>query len=135
MPVYEYACTSCGHHHEVSQSFSDAPLTVCPDCGGALRKVFGSIGIVLKGSGFYRTDSRAAASNGKAKKKETEGAGSSTGSSSSNGSSSEGGKAKEPGTSKGTTAESSSGSSTSGAAAPSGAEGGAASSTSKAASG
>ena len=64
MPTYEYACTSCGHHVEAVQSFSDDPLTVCPSCGGSLRKVFGSIGIVLKGSGFYKTDSRAAASAG-----------------------------------------------------------------------
>ncbi len=58
MPVYEYACKSCGHHLEVSQSFSDAPLTTCPVCGGSLRKVFSSVGIMFKGSGFYRTDSR-----------------------------------------------------------------------------
>jgi putative FmdB family regulatory protein len=58
MPVYEYVCKACGHHLEVAQSFKDEPLTTCPSCGGALRKVFGSIGIVLKGSGFYRTDSR-----------------------------------------------------------------------------
>lgn len=69
MPVYEYACKACGHHMEVSQSFKDAALTECPACGGPLRKVFGSIGIVLKGSGFYRTDSRLPA------KKETEKAG------------------------------------------------------------
>jgi putative FmdB family regulatory protein len=58
MPTYEYACTSCGEHTEVVQSFADEPLTECPLCGGPLRKVFGSIGIVLKGSGFYKTDSR-----------------------------------------------------------------------------
>jgi len=58
VPVYEYACKACGNHLEVSQSFKDAPLTECPQCSGPLRKVFGSIGIVLKGSGFYRTDSR-----------------------------------------------------------------------------
>ena len=62
MPTYEYACRSCGHHLEVFQSFSEEPLTTCPNCEGDLRKVFGSIGIVLKGSGFYRTDSRAASS-------------------------------------------------------------------------
>lgn len=67
MPTYEYACNACGKHIEVSQSFSDPALTVCPSCGGSLRKVFGSIGIVLKGSGFYKTDSRAS-SNGKGKK-------------------------------------------------------------------
>ena len=58
MPVYEYACKACGQHMEVAQSFKDEPLTTCPNCGGQLRKVFGSIGIMFKGSGFYRTDSR-----------------------------------------------------------------------------
>ncbi len=71
MPTYEYACTACGHRLEAVQSFSDDPLTECPECGSALRKVYGAVGIVLKGSGFYKTDSRAAAgangngSNGK----------------------------------------------------------------------
>ena len=60
MPTYEYACKSCGEHVEVVQSFRDEPLTECPACGGPLRKVFGAVGIVLKGSGFYKTDSRAA---------------------------------------------------------------------------
>lgn len=60
MPTYEYACPSCGEHLEVVQSFSDEPLTTCPHCGGPLRKVFGNIGIVLKGSGFYKNDSRPA---------------------------------------------------------------------------
>jgi len=60
MPTYEYACKSCGEHVEVVQSFRDEPLSECPACGGPLRKVFGSVGIVLKGSGFYKTDSRAA---------------------------------------------------------------------------
>jgi putative FmdB family regulatory protein len=58
MPTYEYACTSCGEHVEAVQSFSDAPLTECPACGGPLRKVYAAVGIVLKGSGFYRNDSR-----------------------------------------------------------------------------
>jgi putative FmdB family regulatory protein len=58
MPTYEYACTDCGEHIEVVQSMSDAPLRVCGACGGALRKVFSPIGIVFKGSGFYKTDSR-----------------------------------------------------------------------------
>ena len=62
MPVYEYVCKSCGHHLEVSQSFKDAPLTTCPICGGDLRKVFSSVGIMFKGSGFYRTDSRGGSS-------------------------------------------------------------------------
>jgi putative FmdB family regulatory protein len=58
MPTYEYACTECGKHIEVVQSMSDAPLSTCAICGGRLRKVFSPIGIVFKGSGFYRTDSR-----------------------------------------------------------------------------
>jgi putative FmdB family regulatory protein len=58
VPTYEYACKSCGEHIEVVQSFRDDPLTTCSNCGGELRKVFGSIGIAFKGSGFYRTDSR-----------------------------------------------------------------------------
>jgi putative FmdB family regulatory protein len=62
LPTYEYACTACGHRLEAVQSFSDEPLSECPECGSALRKVYGAVGIVLKGSGFYKTDSRAAAS-------------------------------------------------------------------------
>lgn len=58
MPTYEYSCKQCGEHLEVVQSFKDGPLTECPNCGGSLRKVFGNIGIVFKGSGFYRNDSR-----------------------------------------------------------------------------
>lgn len=58
MPVYAYKCKSCGHQLEVRQSFSDAPLSECPQCGGELRKQFNSVGVVFKGSGFYRNDSR-----------------------------------------------------------------------------
>jgi putative FmdB family regulatory protein len=58
VPTYEYACTDCGDKSEVVQRFSDDPLTVCTECGGRLRKVFSPVGIVFKGSGFYRTDSR-----------------------------------------------------------------------------
>ena len=58
MPTYEYRCTKCGEHLEVVQSFKDAPLTECPQCGGELRKVYSPVGIVLKGSGFYKTDNR-----------------------------------------------------------------------------
>lgn len=58
MPTYQYACKECDHRFEAVQSFSDASLTVCPQCSGALRKVFSSVGVVFKGSGFYRTDSR-----------------------------------------------------------------------------
>lgn len=70
MPVYVYACSNCGHRFEQQQSFTDDSLTICPECSGALRKVFNSVGIVFKGSGFYRTDSRSeksrAGSSGKA---------------------------------------------------------------------
>ena len=58
MPTYEYACTECGDRTEVVQSFADAPPTTCTVCGGPLRRVFSPVGIVFKGSGFYRTDSR-----------------------------------------------------------------------------
>ena len=56
MPTYEYRCTKCGHDFETFQKFSDEPLTVCPKCGAELRKVFNSVGVVFKGSGFYSTD-------------------------------------------------------------------------------
>ena len=58
MPTYQYACTECGHAFEQVQSFSDDALTTCPECQGRLRKLFNAVGVVFKGSGFYRTDSR-----------------------------------------------------------------------------
>ncbi|MFL6023825.1 MAG: FmdB family zinc ribbon protein [Marmoricola sp.] len=58
MPTYQYSCTDCGHFFEAVQSFSDDSLTVCPECDGKLRKVFNAVGVVFKGSGFYRNDSR-----------------------------------------------------------------------------
>jgi len=58
LPTYEYSCRDCGEHLEVVQSFKDDALTTCPNCGGSLRKVFGAVGIVFKGSGFYKTDNR-----------------------------------------------------------------------------
>jgi|ERR671912_996911 putative FmdB family regulatory protein len=58
MPTYQYACTECGHAFEQVQSFSDDALTVCPECSGKLRKLFNAVGVVFKGSGFYRNDSR-----------------------------------------------------------------------------
>jgi putative FmdB family regulatory protein len=61
MPTYEYACSNCGTHIEVYQRFSDEPLSECGVCGGPLRKVFHPAGILFKGSGFYKTDSRSAA--------------------------------------------------------------------------
>jgi putative FmdB family regulatory protein len=61
VPTYSYACTVCGHAFDIQQSFSDDSLTVCPECDGRLRKVFSSVGVVFKGSGFYRNDARAGA--------------------------------------------------------------------------
>ena len=58
MPTYQYACTQCNERLEVVQSFSDEALTTCPACSGRLRKVFSAVGVVFKGSGFYKTDSR-----------------------------------------------------------------------------
>jgi putative FmdB family regulatory protein len=58
VPTYQYACTDCGHDFEQFQSFSDDALTVCPQCEGRLRKVYNAVGVVFKGSGFYRNDSR-----------------------------------------------------------------------------
>ena len=95
MPTYQYACTDCGERLEAVQKFSDDPLTVCTACGGKLRKVFSPVGIVFKGSGFYRTDSRAeskssepalAKSNGSSDGKKSESSGSSSDSSGSSGS-------------------------------------------------
>ncbi|MEV5003576.1 FmdB family zinc ribbon protein [Nocardioides sp. LML1-1-1.1] len=63
MPTYQYLCTACGHAFEQFQSFSDDALTVCPECDGRLRKVFNSVGVVFKGSGFYKTDSRSSSSS------------------------------------------------------------------------
>ena len=64
MPTYQYRCTECGEDLEAVQKFSDAPLDTCPTCGGRLRKVFNAVGVVFKGSGFYRTDSRNGSANG-----------------------------------------------------------------------
>ena len=58
MPTYQYACTACDHQFEAIQSFSDDSLTICPECKGEIRKVYTAVGVVFKGSGFYKTDSR-----------------------------------------------------------------------------
>ncbi len=63
MPKYQYQCKDCGEALEVQQSFTDDALTVCPNCGGDLRKVFNAVGVVFKGSGFYKTDSRSGTSS------------------------------------------------------------------------
>lgn len=76
MPTYQYQCTECGNGLEAVQKFTDEALTTCPDCQGRLRKVFSAVGVVFKGSGFYRTDSRSSSSS-------SVGAGSSAGSSTS----------------------------------------------------
>lgn len=63
MPTYQYQCTECGNGLEAVQKFTDEALTTCPDCQGRLRKVFSAVGVVFKGSGFYRTDSRSSSSS------------------------------------------------------------------------
>ena len=82
MPTYSYACTACDHRFDAVQAFSDDSLTVCPECGGRLRKVFSAVGVVFKGGGFYRTDSRSGSSAsvpaGKSESKETSESSSST---------------------------------------------------------
>lgn len=87
MPVYAYKCKSCGYQLEVRQSFSDAPLSECPQCGGELRKQFNSVGVVFKGSGFYRNDSRPSSSSSSASSSESSTSGTSSSSSASSSSS------------------------------------------------
>jgi putative FmdB family regulatory protein len=81
VPTYQYTCTECGEQVEAVQKFSDEPLSVCTNCGGRLRKVFSPVGIVFKGSGFYRTDSRNGSSSAPAKAKEDGGSSSDSSSS------------------------------------------------------
>src|SRR5699024_5235574 len=94
VPTYQYVCNQCGDHLEVHQGFHDDPLKVCPACQGELRKVFSAVGVVFKGSGFYKTDSRQADADAKAKAEaaasSSNGSGGSTDGSSSSGSSSSG---------------------------------------------
>ncbi len=111
MPTYQYSCTECGHFFEAVQSFSDDSLTVCPQCEGRLRKVFNAVGVVFKGSGFYRTDSRAQANGGES--------GSSSSEKSGSGKSSEK-SSEKPGVSGGSSPSTSGGSSTPAAASTSG---------------
>ncbi|WP_026918735.1 FmdB family zinc ribbon protein [Gordonia shandongensis] len=87
MPMYSYACTQCDNKFDIQQAFTDDSLTECPECGGRLRKLFNSVGIVFKGSGFYRTDSR---SGGGSVAASSESSGESSGGSSSSGESSSG---------------------------------------------
>lgn len=103
MPTYAYRCADCGHAFDIHQAFTDDALTECPECGGLLRKVFGSVGVTFKGSGFYRTDSRGAKSSS------TTGAASASGSSSPSSN-----PAPSTSSSSGSTGSTSSGSSSSG---------------------
>ncbi|MFC7496429.1 MULTISPECIES: FmdB family zinc ribbon protein [unclassified Nocardioides] len=73
MPTYQYACTECGHAFEQFQSFSDDALTECPECRGRLRKLFNAVGVVFKGSGFYRTDSRSGSSSSESSSSKSDG--------------------------------------------------------------
>ena len=94
MPTYAYTCTACGHAFDIHQSFSDDALTVCPECSGRLRKVFSSVGVTFKGSGFYRTDSRSGGKTSTAPAASTSSASSSSSSAgSSSGGTSSGGAA------------------------------------------
>jgi putative FmdB family regulatory protein len=92
VPTYTYACTECDNRFDAVQAFTDDALTTCPQCSGRLRKLFNSVGVVFKGSGFYRTDSRAS-SDGSAKSEKSESA-------SSGGASGSGEKSGSPGKSK-----------------------------------
>ena len=86
MPTYSYRCTECGTAFDIQQAFTDDALTECPTCGGKLRKLFNTVGVTFNGSGFYRTDSRAAASKSDSSSSSSSGSSSSAGSSSSGGS-------------------------------------------------
>lgn len=85
MPTYEYRCKDCGKQLEVVQAFSDDPLTECPECQGSLKKVFNSVGISFKGSGFYKNDSRSGSSAGSSSSSSSASTSSSDSSSSSGG--------------------------------------------------
>ena len=97
MPKYQYQCKDCGEALEVQQSFTDDALTVCPTCGGDLRKVFNAVGVVFKGSGFYRNDSRSGSSSSGATKPAAKESSTSSSSSSSDSSSASSTPAKKSG--------------------------------------
>jgi putative FmdB family regulatory protein len=116
VPTYQYTCTDCGEPVEVVQKFTDDPLTVCAACGGRLRKVFSPVGIVFKGSGFYRTDSRNGSGSTAVKDKQPSESSSSSSSSGESGSAANGTgdkAAKKVGEKAGTSSGSSSSSSSS----------------------
>lgn len=116
MPTYAYACKDCDHAFDIHQSFSDDSLSVCPECDGSLRKKFNSVGVVFKGSGFYRNDSREAKTTTSAAKKES-GSTNGSGSSDSGGS---GGNGSKDGSGSGSSGGSESGSGSSSDASGSG---------------
>ncbi|MGV0793645.1 FmdB family zinc ribbon protein [Mycolicibacterium sp. XJ1819] len=109
MPTYSYACTACGHRFDAVQAFTDAALTTCTECNGRLRKLFGNVGVVFKGSGFYRTDSRESAKSSSSKSSSSNG--------SSGGSESTSSSDKSSDKSSGTSSTSASGTGSSGTAA------------------
>ncbi|WP_030678467.1 FmdB family zinc ribbon protein [Streptomyces rimosus] len=108
MPTYQYQCTACGEGLEAVQKFTDDALTECPACQGRLKKVFSAVGIVFKGSGFYRNDSRGSSSSSSpASSPSSSTSSSSSGSSSSGSSSSSGGESKSSGSSSSSSGSSS----------------------------
>lgn len=112
MPTYSYRCRDCDVAFDIQQSFDEDSLTDCPQCGGGLRKLFNTVGVVFKGSGFYRTDSRAGAgSSGGTGSSSNPSGGSSSSGSSSNGSSSSGSSSSSPSSSSSASSSSGSGSS------------------------
>lgn len=124
MPTYQYACKTCDHQFETVQSFSDDSLTECPECSGTLRKLYGSVGVVFKGSGFYRNDSRGTNSSSST--------GSSNGASDSGSGNSESGNGNTSGESGQASSDSSGGSSSSGSSESSSSGGSGATTTSNA---
>lgn len=99
MPTYQYQCTECGEGLEAVQKFTDDALTECPSCQGRLKKVFSAVGIVFKGSGFYRNDSRGSSSSSAPAAKSSSSSSSSSGSSSSDSGSSSSGSSSSSSTS------------------------------------
>ena len=114
MPTYQYQCTECGNSLEVRQSFTDDALTVCPNCDGTLRKVFNAVGVVFKGSGFYRNDSRSTGTSTVPAKSDAAASSSKSESSSGKSSSSDSSSSGSSGSSSSGSGSSSSGSSGSG---------------------
>ena len=108
VPTYQYQCNDCGEAIEVVQKFSDDSLTVCPSCDGSLRKLYNAVGIVFKGSGFYRNDSRGTSSSSTASSSDSSNSSSSSSSGSSSGSASSAGSSTPAPTSSGSSSGSTS---------------------------